>query len=125
MTEGADVMPLDIMFDMWTCMGVAPMLGSPIGAAPPKEVELISRLACVRLLRKLPCPPGRTGCWTGFTPMLGFCSCTMSLTMFASCEVRDGDELCNADTPCEATFEMGVICEKVGAETIDGMVAGS
>uniref|UniRef100_A0A0A9HG75 Uncharacterized protein n=1 Tax=Arundo donax TaxID=35708 RepID=A0A0A9HG75_ARUDO len=57
--------------------------------------------------------------------MLGFCSCTLSFTIFASCETRDGNELCNADTPCEATLDMGVICEKAGAETIGGIVAGS
>jgi hypothetical protein len=54
MTEGVDVMPLDIMFDMWTCIGVVPMLGSPIEVAPPvREVEFISR-TCDRLLRRLP-----------------------------------------------------------------------
>jgi hypothetical protein len=53
------------------------------------------------------------------------CSCTLSFAIFASCEIRDGDEVCSADIPCEATFEIGVTCEKAGAETIGGMVAGS
>jgi hypothetical protein len=123
MTEGVDVMPLDIMFDMWTCIGVAPMLGSPIEVAPPpKEVEFINR-TCDRLLRRLPWPPGRIGCWTGF--IIGLCSCTLSFPIFASCEIREGDEVCSADIPCEATFEIGVTCEKAGAETIGGMVVGS
>jgi hypothetical protein len=53
------------------------------------------------------------------------CSCTLSFAIFASCEIRDGDEVCSADIPCEDTFEIGVTCEKAGAETICGMVVGS
>jgi len=53
--EGVDVVPLDIMFDMWTCNGViAPIFGSPIEVvASPKKVEFICG-NCDRLLRRPP-----------------------------------------------------------------------
>jgi len=93
MTAGVDVMPLDIMFDMCTCIGVAPMF-DPIEVAAVKECR-----CCDRLFRMLTFagPPGRTCCWIGFTK--GLCSCNISFATFVSCEIIDGEEVCIADTP--------------------------
>jgi hypothetical protein len=120
MMGGVDVMPLDIIFDMCTCIGVAPMLG-PIEVTPGKESRCCDKL--FKMLLTFAGPPGRPCCWIGF--IKGLCSCKISFAPFVSCEIIDGEELCMVVTPCEVTFEIGVIWENAGAETIAGTVVGS
>lgn len=81
-----DDIPLDIIFDMCTAIGVPPIVGSPIELPPAIEAEVITWRCWERLFRMLTFAgagtAGRDDCDIGFTN--GLISCVVSILAFIS-----------------------------------------